>query len=589
MDLNFDGKQDLLVYDYEDDRLMTFIGNGDSKAPHYTFSPQYEALIPNVEGWVIALDFNGDNKVDLFTANEVGGIMVYKNVSVGKELSFDLYNGDLKHYDSDIRYFTPVFASPADVPVVDDIDGDGDFDILSFDPLGSSIAFYKNYSVEELGHRDSFRYRVATYCWGRFEEAPSTNDIVFAPKCFLFKKKKKHAGSNMATIDMDGDGDKDLLLSDIAYRSVLQLENGWDPKTNGHSRDTMIAAVKDFPKGTKAIDVDLFPSISLVDINFDGIKDMVCAPSSQEFNYIPENTWYYRNDGKNDNPDFEFVTESFIQGETIETGEYSYPAFHDVDADGDFDLFVASPAPYTDSKYEEAYYRIFMYENVGDSAEPIFELKDKDWLNLSQLKSPHFSPSFGDADNDGTIDLLLSTIRGKIIFYSNANPSIQASSFTQASIKFMDIKYERQISACVADINEDGKNDLVIGKVDGTLAYYEWNNNTLNLKSDAWGSVDVGLPGSGFAIPRVMDFDGDGKLELLVSDNIGYLNYYDNFDYLANEFTKTKETLYNPLDRRVYNKKYGLFLAIAAADLNADTLVDLAMGNKRGGLMYLQG
>lgn len=588
LDLNLDGDQDLLVYDYEDDRLLTFIGNGNTNAPEYLYSPEYEVYLPPFDGWIMALDFNGDDKVDLFSANEIGGVLVYKNVSTDTELKFELYNGDLKHYDSDLRYFTPLFASPADVPVVDDIDGDGDLDVLSFDPLGSSIAFYKNHSMEAYGHRDSFNFIVTTYCWGRFEEANTTNDIVFAPKCFLFKKKK-HAGSNMATIDMDGDGDKDLLLSDVAYRSILQLENGWNPQKKSHPRDTMIAVVKNFPANSKAVDVDLFPTINLVDVNFDGVKDMICAPTEHEFNFVPQNTWYYKNNGRNDKPDFEYVTDRFIQSKTIETGEYSYPALHDVDGDGDFDLFVASPTPYVDSKYDEAYYRIFMYENVGDSSSPAFELRDEDYLNLTSLKQAHFSPSFGDADNDGTVDLLLATDKGKIFFYSNANTPDKPSSFSQASVKFMDIKYPRQISACVADVNEDGMNDLVIGQVGGSLSYYEWDNNSLKLISDDWGGVDVGLPGSGFAIPQITDFDGDGNLDLLVSDNLGYLHFYNNFDYTSSAFVRTKETLYNSLDQRLYNKKYGLFLSVAAVDLNADTLVDLVMGNKRGGVMYLQG
>lgn len=60
--------------------------------------------------------------------------------------------------------------APTDMPAVDDIDGDGDLDILTFDPAGGHIWFVQNQSVELGFGTDSLRFRLADKCWGRFYE-----------------------------------------------------------------------------------------------------------------------------------------------------------------------------------------------------------------------------------------------------------------------------------------------------------------------------------------------------------------------------------------------------------------------------------
>ena len=56
------------------------------------------------------------------------------------------------------------------MPNFDDVDGDGDMDILGqqFFCVGS-FAYYKNLSMEQFGVCDSInKYALETYAWGRF-------------------------------------------------------------------------------------------------------------------------------------------------------------------------------------------------------------------------------------------------------------------------------------------------------------------------------------------------------------------------------------------------------------------------------------
>lgn len=592
LDINLDGIQDLLVFDKEDYQTMVFIGNGDSLNPEFTLAPEYEVLVPKLYAWVKILDFNGDGKPDIFTSNNIGGVMVYKNVSTLNQIRFELYNDDLKYYDIEISFFTPLFVAPSDVPAVDDIDGDGDLDLLAFDSGGGNITYYQNQSMEEYGHKDSFNFLVPTFCWGRFQESDTSNEIVFAPTCYLYKNAK-HAGSNMLTLDIDNDGDKDLLLSDVAYETVILLENGWNPNSsNGHKRDTMIKAYSNFPSYDKPIEVDLFPSISYCDINFDGANDLVCAPTSHEINFEVFNTWAYKNIGTNKRPKFEFITDDFLQRGTIETGEFSRPAVFDYDADGDLDIIVASPTPYTNFEYDKAYYRLFLYENMGTQRNPIFELKDEDYLDISSKEYVFASPVFGDADNNGTIDLLIGLENGRTAFYSNANTTDKPADFSFVTNSYMNIKMSAQAAPCLYDVDTDGDNDLLMGSMNGKVAFYEWDENldSMLLVTDEFLKINVGHPvaGIGFSVPRIADFDDNGADELVVSNSFGEVAFFRNFTYNQDGYLK-ELVFYNEFTEEFVAKDFGANLAIEIADINGDTLLDLLIGSKRGGLQIAYG
>jgi hypothetical protein len=102
LDVDLDGVEDLLVFDNIDDYLTVFLGNGDGDKPRFDHAPGYEMRLPKCYSWVRLADFDLDGKMDIFTANRIGGAMVYKNVTANGNLLFELYNDDIKHYDPDI-------------------------------------------------------------------------------------------------------------------------------------------------------------------------------------------------------------------------------------------------------------------------------------------------------------------------------------------------------------------------------------------------------------------------------------------------------------------------------------------------------
>ncbi len=178
IDLNMDGRKDLLAFDRRGNRKICFVNNGTNNEIDFTYSPQYSDLLPAFEEWVIFADYNMDGKNDIFTYSPgYGSMMVYENIS-DENLKFELV---VYPY---LRTLLPggyvnLFVTSADYPGIADVDNDGDLDILTFGVLGSFIGMHKNMSMEKYGIPDSLDYEHISYCWGHVAESDESNVLYF--------------------------------------------------------------------------------------------------------------------------------------------------------------------------------------------------------------------------------------------------------------------------------------------------------------------------------------------------------------------------------------------------------------------------
>src|SRR5688572_4454033 len=88
MDLNGDGKNDLVLFDRMADKILTFI-NSENK---YQYAPEFEIFFPEeITNWFLLRDYNCDGKNDIFTG-DILGIKVYTNISTpGSPLAWDQF------------------------------------------------------------------------------------------------------------------------------------------------------------------------------------------------------------------------------------------------------------------------------------------------------------------------------------------------------------------------------------------------------------------------------------------------------------------------------------------------------------------
>ena len=323
IDLNLDGTPDLLIFDRQGNRRLTFIASKINGNISYAFSPEFALKLPILHDWVQAVDYNHDGKMDLFTYGN-GGIRVFRNVS-DTALKFALVTDLLQSY-----YYTGyvgILVTSVDYPAIADIDGDGDLDLLTFFGLGSYVEYHKNQSFEKYGNYDSLDYKLSDHCWGKFKESESGNRITLNAVCPYMEEpltsrpsNDRHTGSTLLATDLNKNGLQDLLLGDYDYPGITAL-------FNGGTTDTAFMVAQDtlFPAGSKAISLFSFPVVSQVDINQDGLKDLVVSPFDPNL-YNAENyncTWFYKNTGTPEVPHYSYVTDRLFREDMMDFGSCS--------------------------------------------------------------------------------------------------------------------------------------------------------------------------------------------------------------------------------------------------------------------------
>ena len=86
----------------------------------------------------------------------------------------------------------------------------------------------------------------------------------------------------------------------------------------------------------------------------------------------------------------------------------------------------------------------------------------------------------------------------------------------------MAIDVGRRSAPALADLNGDGRADLVVGSESGETRVL-WGTGELDRFDDAG---TIALPG--IAAPAFADLDGDGDLDLLAGEIAGGLRWYEN-------------------------------------------------------------
>ncbi len=589
VDLDLDGIMDMVVFDRHGNRLLPFLNDGSSHQNAFTYAYKYQKLFPEVQEWMNLVDYNGDGKNDLFTYT-TGGIRVYRNHS-DTCLNFVLEKPILTSYY--YNGYVNLFALPVDYPVFADVDLDGDMDVLNFFTLGKYVNFHKNLSIEKYGIPDSLDFRLAELCWGFFEESELSNVLTLQINCnerVELQTLQRHSGSTLLALDMDADQDKDLLVGDIDYATIIGLTNGGTP-----SAALMTGQDTAFPAGDVPVGLMSMPVCSFLDTDNDQVRELLVSPFDPGLDRTEnvESVWRYENSGTDDVPLFHLERKDFLQEEMIDLGAGAYPLITDIDGDGLEDLVVGNFG-YLDSAYYALGYLYLVYRsqialfiNDGTVGMPSFRLMDTDFGNLSSLMLQGAYPALADLDQDGDIDMLAGNSDGTILFLENqAGPGV-VPLFASPVMNYQGIDVGEFSTPQLFDLDKDGLCDLIIGKRDGTLSYYRNTGSVavpvFTLIADHLGGVDVtdnNLSLDGFSTPCF--FETEGHLRLFAGSEFGQIYYYrDIDDNLEGTFTLVDDH-YLYLDE-------GSRTGFSIWNFDNDAYVDLIIGNYSGGLAMYKG
>jgi hypothetical protein len=366
-----------------------------------------------------------------------------------------------------------------DIPGIADVDNDGDMDFFSFYIGGVFINFYKNYRVEEGQPCDTLHVNLKDACWGKVAQAGSIVQAlgVNCPSSqpVIPPAKTTHSGNTLCMLDIDGDGDMDYLNGGVSYSSVQLLING--KADYNYPIDTIIAQDTTWQSSGHIYNTPQFPAAFNIDVNQDGKKDILISPSGESSSENYSCIAYYKNTGTASAPAFTFQSDTFLVDQTIDMGSGSYPMLYDYDKDGRPDMFVGSDGFFQPNGTLRA--RLAYYKNTSTANAPSFTLQDNDFLGIDALDLQGVYPAVGDLDNDGKEDLVVGHSDGTISFYKNmaASASVQPQwQLTSAILKDNNnhnIDSSEYAAPLIYDIDKDGRKDLIIGGRKGQLAYYK--------------------------------------------------------------------------------------------------------------------
>ncbi|CAA6800096.1 MAG: Unknown protein [uncultured Aureispira sp.] len=588
IDLDGDGDQDLVYFDRVGFAIVPFLNGGTANTVDYTFAPEYAYRFPKVEHWMLLRDYNCDNLEDLFAYkydNLTGrvSITVYKaSRDAQNKIQFSLAKNSIEYTLKGQTQGYNLFNSSADLPGIDDIDGDGDMDILNFNSSGGYIEMFRNESQENGWGCDSLNYVLYDNCWGRMYESGVTEAISLSPRidsCAAYPnwnpaRNARHAGSTILSLDMDNDGVKEVVLGDLSFSNLNLLSNGGNIDT-AH----LTAQETFFPMNSISADIEIFPAAFYVDVNNDGAKDLVAAPNILGNSKNLEN-WYYKNTGTANFPVFTYQESQFLVDEMIDLGTGAAPTFWDYNGDGLLDILVGNYNKYVSLAIQGCY--LSLYENIGTATQPAYRLVDEDFANMKQYNLRRLVPTLADMDGDNDQDLLLGDEDGFLIYMMNQGTSVSPS-FPSLIPNYSGIDVGQHATPQFVDVNRDGKIDLLIGERNGNTNYYE-NIGTATAPSfsstatsETFGFIDAKLPGfsEGNSAPQLIDINGE--YHLFMGNESGEIWQYTDIDNnLLGTFTRLN-TAIDSIDE-------GEESILSIANINNDGQFEFLIGNKRGGL-----
>jgi hypothetical protein len=520
-DINNDGFMDLATANQSANTISVLLGNGDG-----TLRPAVD--IPASGLYPIGLimaDLNNDGRLDIVSANSgsndisifLNGVTIPKieEINPSAASTVALHRGELIN-PVKLRWNSPVTKDSLNsrtVKLSGSISGAHMADLsysdrtLELRPTGNAAKFAPgeqiNVVVSSTVQSPQGLSMKSGYV-SSFEVQPEFGFGGFRKTSQISLDSKPRT---LIPADLDGDGRTDLISLEennhelsiyfnegagLSTQAVRVPTGGFEPRAavvadfDGDGRSDI--AVLNYLTSTVAIlfnegnrrfskpvllDAPIFPSgLAIADFTGDGLPDLAVI------NAISREITIIRNEGQR----------TFARGVAFATdAQASRVVAGDIDGDGIEDLATLNTA--SDS--------ITLYKGKGDGT---FQKKNE--LNL--LSSGATAFLLRDINQDGLLDIVTANTKSDdvAVFLNTGDWGFNKPRYMDAG--------PQPTSLALADIDGDGRADLLVGIADGVQALINRGNGTFEK------GIHIAIPGrSGIA---AADFDGDGAIDFSVFD-----------------------------------------------------------------------
>lgn len=554
IDLTGDGIEEWVTWDINSRQLLVFKKEGEK----FIHLPQLSYSLPaDINGFLVLADFDGDGKKDLFTSTALG-IKAYKNTSIGNQISWEVAQNFLK-----LDVSGNIQTNNLDTPLIQDVDGDGDLDLVIFNFAGGDyMEFYKNTSVERKGTADIDGFAFGVNHWGNFEFC-GCGDLSFGQTCSgtpLAKidldgenKRIEHAGGHSILYqDFDGDGVDDLVLGRDECRILYFL-----PNSGTSSEPLFNSFTNSLPKYGNFPEFPIFHIGRLID------EDLIVSLNSSDasFNFKMNFAHSIVKIDTQGNADYEF-----LQNQMIDLGENARPIFLGNKTQGE--LLITANTLMEDGQVRSILSKFGMIEGK-------LTKQEEKYANLSALNLLD-AQYISYRDKNGQAHVLISGI-----LYQNNIPSqliYELTDTESAAISFTG--YTPQRGDYLQFFNYSDEDLMLVASQNGSLDLYEINftNYTASLQETDFLGFSDNPANRNLSIA----VQQKPNPNLYVVDQNGVINKIEDFMKSAIRKEVLVQIGNQNLPTRLGRNSW---IAIINAAFEGDA--DLVVGTRGGGLIYL--
>lgn len=411
-----------------------------------------------------------------------------------------------------------------------------------------------------------------------------------------------------AIVDLDKDGDFDLLVADQAYlsyygngeiiapmRYLVNIGSKTDPvylEKIGEENPFLMIDVVNRDRGPVFADIDK-----------DGDEDLFLALTSYEGDGI---RYYRNNDGtfEEQTTAWDPVTKTGNPFLGLDLTGHQKITFGDIDNDTDLDAIITGQY-YDPSTGIARFISYFKNDGTGTFTDATDELTFSPMPDYYVL-----NPVLADVDEDGDLDLVMGGYylgspydeHPGLLYYRQVSPGnfVQETDPYDAVAKtgnpFYDI-YRPNTQPLLLDIDDDGDLDLLVADGDGDHYYY-FPHSRIHFYENIGNGVfeprlDLDNPFGGVnveqeASPALADLDGDGDIDALIGHKYDY--YYSDFPNIPVHYRNDNGTYVKvPVEESPFGNVgiYGI-ITPTLVDIDADGDLDFVSGRQFGQMILFR-